>query len=529
MANPTNNTQSSSRGTATTSTTPDSRLNARPHTVFRYRGMKRESVQRLDSYAASLRQGMQASVRTMSNSQLLDEAKLLNTRLFESKEEIGPQEKEAIAETLILMRQELAYRIQKAAEHQKTTQPVLEHIKWEGKGGHVNDIYPFFMVDYWSTFVKTKSLSKFILPKSAEIAKWTNTKLIEEAEGLNNIFQKYLTAKEKTKKNISPIADTLIVMHNDMDRRIGEATRKQMKFPPILRGVTWLSENLAGIAEGVSPFSMIDIWSLYKSSKQRPKRLVKRYSFGDEVIEGDVPQKPKKCIVPTRITEKKAADRARKAIDIAARLANFKGELWYYCILHRMGKRNADMWWMDQNAFIAAGIFEKDLLVNFKLRIEKDAAVKITKIGNYTLSTKQITKLNKIDKDWARKIVYPEEFGMTKHRADLECIKLAKVLAKPELDKYWVQHLKNRNASRELLKIIRDSWCDDRIILTKLSELRKKTDDAFSQMKTIENSVPNCDTSSTAPYLTRKICSRWKKAVDDNNSFLNCKKKYGNK
>ena len=84
MANPTNNTQSSSRGTATTSTTPDSRLNARPHTVFRYRGMKRESVQRLDSYAASLRQGMQASVRTMSNSQLLDEAKLLNTRLFES-------------------------------------------------------------------------------------------------------------------------------------------------------------------------------------------------------------------------------------------------------------------------------------------------------------------------------------------------------------------------------------------------------------------------------------------------------------
>lgn len=525
MANP-NNFRSSSRGTTDTSTSPVSRLNARPHSVYRYRGMKRESVQKLDTTAASLRRGMQFSIANMPNSQLVDEAKLLNNRLFESKEEIGPQEKEAIAETLILMRQELAYRIRRAAEQQKTTQPILERIKWEGKGGHVNSIYPFFMIDYWLIYVKTKPLPKFFHPKSAEIVKWTNIKLIEEAEWLNNIFLKYLKAKEKTKKDIELIADTLILMHSDMTRRVEKATRKQMKFPPSLEGVTWLSDNLAGIAEGISPFPMINIWSLYKSQKKRPQRLVQKYTFKDEVIEGRVPPKPKKCIVPKRIAAKKTAERARKAIDNATRPANFKGELWYYCILYRIEQRNTDMWFVVQRDFNAATDYELKLREALRKKIRNDASVKMNKkSGSYILSPKQRRKLNSIDKDWAKNIV-----SKTEHGADLECIKYAKVLAKPELDKYWFRNLKNRrNARSELIKILKHSWCDSNYMLIKLRNFRNEIDDAFGAIKSIEKNIPNCATSSTVLYLTRKICSRWKEAVKKNNSFLNCKQKYGDK
>ena len=519
MANPTSS-QASSRGTVNTSTTPVSRLNARPHTVFRYRGMKRESVERLDIMAASLRRGMQFSIATMSNSQLVDEAKLLNTRLFESKEEIGPQEKEAIAETLLLMRQKLVYRIQRAAEQQKTTQPVLEHIKWEGKGGQVDNIYPFFMVDHWLTYVKTKPLPKFFLPKPAEIARWSNTKLIAEAERLNNIFLKYLKAKEKTKKEMEPIADTLIVMHGDMTRRLEAATRKQMKFPPVLEGVSWLSENLAGITQGVSPFSMIDIWSLYKSQKQRPKRLVKRYAFEDEVIEGDVPPKPKKCVVPGRITAKKAADRARKAMNSPTRPANFKGELWYYCILWRMEQPAADMWYIDQNGITAIRTREISRLRYYQRAVVNDATVKITRVGSYRLSSALRKKLNRIDREWAKKIVHYRDRWMTKNDRDLLILKLARALTNPEIKKYWLRF--HKNARNEIIKLLKESWCNDAYILTKLANFRQIIDQTYSTFHRML-SASGRDPS----YAEKLIIARWNKAMNDNNSFLNCKRRYG--
>ena len=283
----------------------------------------------------------------------------------------------------------------------------------------------------------------------------------------------------------------------------------------MLEEVKWKENDpLAGIVEGISPFHMIDWWGGFVISKLRvPKLRVPKL----RVPKLRVPKesRPKKCIVPRRITANMAAKHARKVMNNSTRPSNFKGDAWYLCVLRRMEQPSVDMWYMDLNGITAVITHEMNILSNYQKAIENDATVKVTRYGTYMLSLKQRKKLDRIDKDWARKILYPEEWRMTKHQRDLKCIEFARALTNHEMKKYWLRF--HKNARNEIIKMLKEAWCDDALILIKLRNFRHQIHDTYR--KFLRRISPYGRQPS---YAEKLIMDRWRKSLKDKNSFLNC-------
>ena len=98
----------------------------------------------------------------------------------------------------------------------------------------------------------------------------SNADLVAAAQRLND--ELLARADEVGPLARSAIAETLIEMHRELDRRIQEASAKQVKFPPVLEGIRWRPDDpLAGIVEGISPFHMIDWWGAFARTGAQPK------------------------------------------------------------------------------------------------------------------------------------------------------------------------------------------------------------------------------------------------------------------
>lgn len=141
----------SSRGTCYTGASPSSRLTARPLTLYKYRGMKKEAVEVIDETAATIQRAFQANIPNMSNIAIIEEAKSLNNKILQSADEVGPLEKSAIAETLIKLFDTLDARI-KAAPLDNKGLPIVKGVKWKKNdplAGIIEAISPFGMREYF--------------------------------------------------------------------------------------------------------------------------------------------------------------------------------------------------------------------------------------------------------------------------------------------------------------------------------------------------------------------------------------------
>ena len=110
--------------------------------------------------------------------------------------------------------------------------------------------------------------------KPSKIRLMFNRQLIDTANRLNTKFLKAGPVQQ------AAIAKTLLAMHTEMDARIKKAPMvlilKDKNDPyggvawlPKLEGVKWDPDDpLAGIVEGISPFSMIDWWVCAQSSEK---------------------------------------------------------------------------------------------------------------------------------------------------------------------------------------------------------------------------------------------------------------------
>jgi hypothetical protein len=111
----------------------------------------------IDQMRASLEKGFRGMVASMSNTEIIERALHLHDMLFKDKivedeTDPGPQEKSAIAETLLEMHKELNKRIKIG----KNGLPVLEGVKLnydDPTGGIVEGIQPFNMVGWWRGFI----------------------------------------------------------------------------------------------------------------------------------------------------------------------------------------------------------------------------------------------------------------------------------------------------------------------------------------------------------------------------------------
>ncbi len=111
-------------------------------------------------------------------------------------------------------------------------------------------------------------------------------RLVEEAEKKNDFLLRF--SDDFGPGVQSAIAETLILMFQDMEKRLNENLKKSpiielgedgLPIPP--EGVSWNSEEFAGIVEGISPFHMIDWWISYiepsepvQRQRRRPRRRV---------------------------------------------------------------------------------------------------------------------------------------------------------------------------------------------------------------------------------------------------------------
>ncbi len=109
------------------------------------------------------------------------------------------------------------------------------------------------------------------------IASDSNAELIKKAIN-KDIFLRCYSAKFG-KSAQSKIAENLIAMYWEMDRRITKATGKKVGLVK-MEGVTWNpSDPLAGIVEGISPFNMKEMfWDSYiiKSSNYKSRKKSRR-------------------------------------------------------------------------------------------------------------------------------------------------------------------------------------------------------------------------------------------------------------
>jgi len=115
-------------------------------------------VKEIDEMLANLETAFRVRIPQMDNKELINEANKLNDKLFLPKSEVGPKQKSAIAETLILMHKTMDMRIQNAPYDNKMM-PKLKGIRWKPNdplAGIVEGISPFHMIDWWDGFVVAK-------------------------------------------------------------------------------------------------------------------------------------------------------------------------------------------------------------------------------------------------------------------------------------------------------------------------------------------------------------------------------------
>lgn len=104
----------------------------------------------------------------------------------------------------------------------------------------------------------------------------------------------------------SETARLLIDMEAEMARRLREADMDENGLP-VINGITWNSDDpLAGIAEGIPPFGMLDVWTTFlrdPPTQERQRRRRRRRSEVSEidgdpmVITGQGPQIPPSQVI----------------------------------------------------------------------------------------------------------------------------------------------------------------------------------------------------------------------------------------
>lgn len=96
--------------------------------------------------------------------------------------------------------------------------------------------------------------------------------LLKEAKTLNTrLFQ---PKSEVGPREKSSIAETLLKMHKEMNKRLAAAPVNNHGLP-VLTGVNWKKDDpLAGVIEAVDPFGMVDWWSAFiqKPEQQKTKQ-----------------------------------------------------------------------------------------------------------------------------------------------------------------------------------------------------------------------------------------------------------------
>ncbi|RMF85117.1 MAG: hypothetical protein D6736_17980 [Nitrospinota bacterium] len=109
----------------------------------------------IDEMLALIERAFQSLIPYMSNVEIIEKAKRLDIELRQESSSKGPQEKSAIAETLIKMFETMDQRI-KAAPLDNTGLPKLPGVPWKKNdplAGIVEGISPFHMHEWWRTYL----------------------------------------------------------------------------------------------------------------------------------------------------------------------------------------------------------------------------------------------------------------------------------------------------------------------------------------------------------------------------------------
>ena len=119
----------------------------------------REVPPHLDQELAWIERGWQNTVDTYSTESLLRQATRKNQDLFRSSSPMGPCQRSAIAESLILINNTLDSRIVEA-EFDSTGYPIVEGLEWDPDDpfrGNLESIPPFSMLDIWRAILSEQS------------------------------------------------------------------------------------------------------------------------------------------------------------------------------------------------------------------------------------------------------------------------------------------------------------------------------------------------------------------------------------